>query len=107
MKTRSLDRRKIVICLSRIAHDMFKGNDSQLLVQRTARLLARILQILKSADGMVVQDLLAESVAQLQTSKVPNENAAHQLRSTILRMKENSENWSKFAEYFQVRRLSR
>jgi hypothetical protein len=102
MKSRSLDRRKIVICLTRIAHDMIKSADSQLHIQRTARLLDRILQIVKSADGMVVQDLLAESIAQLQ-SKGSKENVARQLKSTILRMKEYPENWSKFAENFQVR----
>jgi hypothetical protein len=107
MKSRSLDRRKIVICLSRIVHDMLKSTDSQLLVQRIARLLARVLQVLKSADGMVVQDLLTGSVAKLQTSKVQKENIARQLRSGILTLMESSENWSKFAVNFQVSSPSR
>lgn len=102
IKSRSLDRRKLVICLSRIVHDMFKSTESHFIMQRTTRLLARVLQVLKSADGMVVQDLLAQSIAQLQTSKDPQENLARQLRSTMLKMKENSESWSKFAKNFQV-----
>jgi hypothetical protein len=105
MKSRSLDRRKIVICLSRIVLDMVKSTDSQLIVQKTARLMARILQILKSADGMVVQDVLAESIAvlQIKTIKVQNDNVARQLKSTMLRIIDNSENWSKFGVHFQVR----
>jgi hypothetical protein len=105
MKSRSLDRRKIVICLSRVVHDMMKSTDSQLLIQRTALLLARVLHVLKSADGMVVQDLLAESVSKLQTSKAHKENVTRQLRSAMLRITENPESGSKFAANFQVRPL--
>jgi hypothetical protein len=101
MKSRSLDRRKIVICLSRVVHCALR-TDSQLLIQRSTNLMARILKILKSADGMVVQDLLGESIAMLQI-KTPK--VTHVLKSAILRIMDNPETWSKFMDNFQVRIL--